>query len=76
MDVRWRFYKRWSAVFFGGVGWPGDSMDALKDARGVGAGGFGFRYFLARLYGMHGGLDFAWSKEDFAWYITIGSYWH
>ncbi len=37
----------------------------------------GFRYELARAFGMHMGVDFAWSnKGDFSFYIILGSPWN
>jgi hypothetical protein len=39
----------------------------------VGAGGAGFRYLLARAFGLRGGLDLAYGSEGAAVYVTIGS---
>ena len=39
------------------------------------AGGGGFRYLLARDYGLHAGVDIARGPEQWAWNITIGSHW-
>jgi len=38
-------------------------------------GGAGFRYELARAYGLHMGLDVARGPDDTAVYIQIGSAW-
>jgi hypothetical protein len=39
------------------------------------AGGTGFRYFLAKQYGLHAGIDVSRGPEIWAWNITVGSYW-
>ncbi len=38
-------------------------------------GGFGFRYELARKYGIHAGLDLALGPDNTAIYVQIGSAW-
>ena len=89
LQLRWEFIERWNMVFFGGAGKvfgdeyrfePGigavEENISFKDAPSHAAGGVGFRYELARKYGLWGGLDFATSKDnDFAFYITVGSAW-
>ena len=89
VQLRWEFIERWNMVFFGGAGKVfGDEYNfepgigavqknvSFKDADLHPAGGVGFRYELARKFGLWGGLDFATSEEnDFAFYITIGSAW-
>jgi hypothetical protein len=53
-----------------------DERETLGDVeRWVGAGGVGFRYLLARAYGIRGGLDFAYGEDGFAVYVTMGSAW-
>ena len=48
-EVRWDFKFRWSVVGFGGVGRTHVSQELLGDhVDVVGAGGAGFRYFIAR----------------------------
>jgi len=89
LQLRWEFQERWNMVFFGGVGKAFGDENKIVPGRGVikenvsfqdapahPAGGVGFRYELARKFGLWGGLDFATSEEnDFAFYITIGSAW-
>lgn len=74
-EVRWNLYKRWSVIGFSGAGAAAQESDGLDNSSNVVSGGFGFRYFLARLFGIHAGLDFAWSKDSFAWYIQVGDAW-
>jgi hypothetical protein len=38
-------------------------------------GGTGFRYEIARAYGLYAGLDFAAGPENTAVYLQIGSAW-
>lgn len=89
MQLRWEFIDRWNMVFFGGAGKvfgdeyrfkPGEGAVkeniSFQDAPSHAAGGVGFRYELARKFGLWGGLDFATNEEnDFAFYITVGSAW-
>ena len=89
VQVRWEFIDRWNMVAFGGAGKvygdeyrfvPGSGAIqesvSFKDAPTHPAGGVGFRYELARKFGLWGGLDFATNEEnDFAFYITVGSAW-
>jgi len=74
-EWRWNAYRRWSLVGFAGAGFAAENVQSfqLNDAKI--AYGTGFRYFIARQYGMHAGIDFAWGPENFAWYITFGSAW-
>ena len=89
VQLRWEFIERWNMVFFGGAGKvygdeyrfiPGtgavEESISFQDAPAHPAGGVGFRYELARKFGLWAGLDFATNEEnDFAFYITIGSAW-
>lgn len=75
IEARVRVHRRWSVIGFAGLGGAAQSFEALDEAKGVPAGGAGFRYFLARQLDLHAGLDFAWSKEDFAFYIQVGDAW-
>jgi hypothetical protein len=89
LQLRWEFMDRWNAVLFGGSGKVFGNENrfelgsgvvkenvSFKDAPSHWAGGVGFRYELARKFGLWGGLDFATNEEnDFAFYITVGSAW-
>ena len=41
----------------------------------MGSGGFGFRYELARKFGMHACIDVAHSAGTTAVYIQVGNAW-
>ena len=73
-EWRWNFLKRWSVIGFVGAGEAmKDYADIFQDIKV--AGGTGFRYFLAKQYGLHAGIDIARGPEIWAWNITIGSNW-
>ena len=74
-EVKYRFTNRWSVVGFGGHGWASMRSDELDGGSEVGSGGFGFRYMIARMFGLGAGIDFAWSRDDFAWYLMFGGSW-
>jgi hypothetical protein len=74
-ELRWQFWKRFSVVGFAGVGAAWNDFERFDDTQSVVAGGTGFRYELARKYGLHVGLDVAFSKDEAAVYIQIGSAW-
>ena len=74
-EVRWQFYKRWSAVGFAGYGAAWNGFGNAHDTHDILTGGAGFRYELARSYGLHAGLDYARGPDDDAVYIVVGSAW-
>lgn len=74
-ELRWQFYQRYSLVAFAGGGQAWTDFDHFASKREVLAGGLGFRYEIARKYGLHAGLDFARSRDGNAVYVTIGSAW-
>lgn len=75
-ELRWDVTRRWSVVGFGGAGWAtDDSASDLLDEDSHPAGGVGFRYLLARVFGIRGGVDLAWGEEDHAIYFTVGNPW-
>ena len=68
--------RRWSLVGFAGTGWTarGD-LSELGENGNHPAGGFGFRYLVARLFNLRAGIDVGFSEEDTAVYLTTGSAW-
>ncbi len=76
LELRWRVWRRLSLIGFAGVGWiDGRKSDEFEDPGAVPAGGFGFRYLLARMMGLHSGVDFGFSQDTFAFYIQTGGAW-
>ncbi len=69
-EVRWDFVPRWRAVGFAGAG----AVDALprEVPWGVGAG---FRYLVARVFGLRMGIDVARGPEEWALYVVFGNGW-
>lgn len=64
--------SRWKISAFYGHGVAKNSDDNANP-RSVDAYGAGFRYQIARRYGLHLGMDVAFSDEESALYINIGS---
>jgi hypothetical protein len=57
----------------GGAAWTG--LEKPEMTRTAVAGGAGFRYELARDYGIHVGLDVAFGPDEPAVYVQVGSAW-
>ena len=75
-ELRWDFTPRWSLIGFAGAGWAAD--DNLSDFGSSDtnpAGGFGFRYLVAKVFNLRVGIDVGFSEEDSVVYITTGSAW-
>ena len=74
-EFRWQPAARWSAVAFGGAGTARSEREQHSRSDDVTAGGVGFRYLVARTYGLHLGLDVAWGPDDPVLYVVFGSAW-
>jgi outer membrane protein assembly factor BamA len=74
-ELRWQFWRRFSLVGFVGCGTVWNDFERFESAKSVLAGGTGFRYELARKYGLHMGLDVAFGPDDPAIYVQVGSAW-
>lgn len=74
-ELRWDFFKRWSVVGFGGTGKAFDQWNEFSDAELVYTYGTGFRYLIAKQFGLRMGVDVARGPEQWAYYITFGSAW-
>jgi outer membrane protein assembly factor BamA len=75
VELRWQFVDRFSVVGFGGAGAAWNDTEQFDDTQTILTGGAGFRYELARSYGLHAGLDVAFSPDNAAVYLQIGSAW-
>jgi hypothetical protein len=75
LELRWQLWKRFSVVGFGGGAVVWNSSTRSARSMGVGAGGAGVRYLLARKFGLHYGVDVARGPEDWAIYFQFGSAW-
>jgi hypothetical protein len=49
--------------------------DESNNSRSTVTGGIGYRYLLARLFGLHMGLDLAFGPDDPIIYFQFGSAW-
>jgi outer membrane protein assembly factor BamA len=73
-EVRWRLKSRFSVLGFVGYGAARSSIVQDRQSS-VTSGGVGFRYLIARRYGLHLGLDVAGSADDTAIYVIFGNAW-
>jgi hypothetical protein len=73
-EVRWRLKSRFSVLGFVGYGAARSSLVRDRESS-VTSGGAGFRYLIARRYGLHLGLDVAASADDTAIYVIFGNAW-
>ncbi len=74
-EVNWNVYNRWNVVGFTGMGNAFASFEDFNEGKSVASIGTGFRYLLARKFGMQMGMDFARSTDDFAFYFVFGTSW-
>lgn len=74
-ELRWDVTRRWTLVGFGGDCRSADNFGDLFDADDHFAVGTGFRYLIARTYGLRMGLDVAYGDDDVALYVTVGTGW-
>ncbi len=83
-QLRWTFMKRWDMVIFGGMAkaygkdkfMPSLIENSFKEADTIYTKGVGFRYMIARKFGLRVGVDVASSKDDNALYIQFGKAWY
>ena len=68
--------RRWSVVAFGGLGKAIMRDQDFDDAETVYNFGTGFRYLIARAFGLRTGIDIAKGPDNFAWYIVFGHNWN
>ncbi len=73
-ELRWQLWKRFSLVGFAGAGLAWNDFKRVENTLDVVTGGMGFRYELARKYGLHMGVDVAFGP-DAAIYVQFGSAW-
>jgi hypothetical protein len=74
-ELRWQFWNRFSLLMFGGRGAVKNDFGRLAMAETVETGGIGFRYELARKYGIHMGADIAFGPDSPTFYVQMGSAW-
>lgn len=74
-EFSWNIYKRWHLLGFTGMGNAFTDFASYNSGKSVHTLGTGFRYEIARIFGVQMGMDFAWSNEDFAFYFMFGHAW-
>ncbi len=74
-ELRWQCYKRFSLVGFGGYGTAWSDFRNTTRSESATTYGVGFRYEIARDYGLHMGVDIARGPEDTVLYVQFGSAW-
>ncbi len=74
-ELRYDVTDRWTLVGFGGTGRIADSLSDFFDAKDHWAGGMGFRYLIAKDYGLRMGVDVAYGDDEATIYITVGTGW-
>jgi hypothetical protein len=75
IEARWQWRPRWSLVCAAGYGSAHTDRELFSATRDVVSGAVGFRYQLARLFGMHAGMDVGFSDGTTAIYFQIGNAW-
>ncbi|MDD9155720.1 BamA/TamA family outer membrane protein [Aliivibrio sp. S4TY2] len=71
-QVNYQWTTRWSSNLFAGLGYASSHHNSLLKEDEQYAYGVGFRYLIARRYGMKIGIDVAFSEEDTALYFQVG----
>jgi hypothetical protein len=75
LELRWEFHERFSLVGFVGAGLAWTNLESFDRDQHAFTEGLGFRYELARKFGLHGGLDVARGPEEGAIYVVLGNAW-
>lgn len=71
-QLAWQVTPRWVLQGFVGAGSAADNTGDLYRKTEV-AWGSGFRYLIAREYGLHSGIDIAFSDNEQAVYFNVGT---
>jgi hypothetical protein len=71
-QLEWQMTPRWVLQGFVGAGSASKETDDLYQSTEVAWGG-GFRYLIARQFGLHTGIDVAFSDSEQAVYFNVGA---
>jgi hypothetical protein len=75
-ELRYDVTSRWSLIGFASIGRVAESFGDLGAADNHTAVGGGFRYLVARQYGMRMGFDAGYGDDgDWSVYVTLGTGW-
>jgi hypothetical protein len=75
LEIQYAINERFRILGFAGTGYAWDSFGSIDSEQSSVSGGVGFRYRIARKFGLDMGLDIAVSETDEAIYIQFGSAW-
>jgi hypothetical protein len=75
-EQRYDISFRWSIVGFGGLGKTIGKNQDFSTGTGVYNYGTGFRYYLARAFGLRAGIDIAKGPDSWGYYIIFGQSWN
>lgn len=75
LEARWQFGWRFSLVGFTGAGIAWTDFERFANQQVAVTAGVGWRYELARRYGLHLGMDVAFGPDDPTIYVVFGSAW-
>lgn len=75
IELRWDCFRRWSVMGFSGTGKAFDEWRYFGPADWVWNYGTGFRYLLARKFGLRMGVDIAKGPGSWGYYLVFGSNW-
>jgi hypothetical protein len=75
-EQRFDLNSRWSVLGYGGFGKVFQKNENFAEAKTVYNYGTGFRYLVARTYGLRAGLDVAKGPDSWGYYIVFGHKWN
>jgi outer membrane protein assembly factor BamA len=74
-EVRWNFYKRWTALAFGGGGRIADTVSEVGSSNNNLAGGAGFRFMIVEKQKLSIGIDVAYAEDaKVSVYFQVGDW--
>lgn len=74
-EQRYDINLRWSVLGFAGTAMTLQKDQNFSDAKWIYNAGTGFRYLIARTYGLRMGVDIAIGPDSFGYYIVVGQKW-
>ena len=72
LEYRWRFYKRFGGVVFGGVGQVGASLGDYNSDALLPSWGVGLRFMLTERNRLNLSVDYATGVDSSYWYFYVG----
>lgn len=75
IENRFDFGNRWSIMAFGGLAKAFDGFNEFDESDFAYNIGTGYRYLIARKFGIRMGMDVAFGPDDWGFYIIFGSNW-